>query len=55
MEEDVKFKNYLIDQGWKGKFGVKTYDAEEDLEGNQESSSDVEYIKDEEYYARDNK
>ncbi|ODV82124.1 putative plasma membrane permease, glycerophosphoinositol and glycerophosphocholine uptake [Suhomyces tanzawaensis NRRL Y-17324] len=30
MEEDVKFKNYLIDNGWKGHFGTEEYDVEQD-------------------------
>ncbi|KAG7661112.1 GIT1 [[Candida] subhashii] len=31
MEQDILFKNYLIDNGWEGKFGIKEYDVEEDL------------------------
>lgn len=45
LEEDVKFKNYLIDNGWKGKFGIQEYDEEEDLEGSSEDSSDGEIVK----------
>lgn len=36
MEEDVKFKNYLIENGWSGTFGIKGYDPE--IEGDYESS-----------------
>ncbi|KAK6199462.1 permease, partial [Scheffersomyces amazonensis] len=32
MEEDVKFKNYLIEKGWTGHFGLRENDSEEDLE-----------------------
>ncbi|KAK6457290.1 permease [Scheffersomyces xylosifermentans] len=43
LEEDVKFKNYLIDQGWEGHFGVKSeYAEEEDYE-----STDYDSYKDE--------
>ncbi|KAL6452267.1 GIT1 Glycerophosphoinositol permease 1 [Candida maltosa Xu316] len=42
LEEDVRFKNYLIDNGWTGKFGTREYDEEEDIED--ESSSDAEVI-----------
>ncbi|EGW32861.1 uncharacterized protein SPAPADRAFT_65885 [Spathaspora passalidarum NRRL Y-27907] len=42
LEQDIKFKNYLIDNGWEGKFGIKEYDAEhdEDLEGEEDSETD---------------
>lgn len=54
MEEDVRFKNYLLDHGWKGKFGLEDYDEENDLEGTQElsSSSDAEFINDNEYHTK---
>ncbi|RCK67762.1 putative metabolite transport protein GIT1 [Candida viswanathii] len=64
MQEDVKFKNYLIDNGWTGKFGLDNYDPERDMEGySQESSSEAEFIKEdggdiikeEEFHARDTK
>lgn len=38
MEEDVKFKNYLLDNGWNGHFGIKEYDPE--AEGDLETVSD---------------
>lgn len=43
MQEDVKFKNYLIENGWKGTFGIKSYDAEEegDLVSSDASLSDL--------------
>lgn len=30
LEEDIKFKNYLIDQGWKGDFGLKGEPCKDD-------------------------
>ena len=35
----------MIDNGWKGKFGIQEYDEEEDLEGSSEDSSDGEIVK----------
>lgn len=43
MEEDVRFKNYLRDQGWKGTIGLKSEDRE-DEEENIDSSEDSEII-----------
>ncbi|KAK6463567.1 permease [Scheffersomyces coipomensis] len=40
MEEDVKFKNFLIEHGWTGHFGLKENDSEEDFESDESDSID---------------
>ncbi|RLV90134.1 putative metabolite transport protein GIT1 [Spathaspora sp. JA1] len=46
LEQDIKFKNYLIDNGWEGKFGIKEYDVEhdEDFEDDEETDGKVEEV-----------
>lgn len=42
LEEDIRFKNYLIDNGWRGTFGA------EDEKTEVESTSDEELVREEE-------
>lgn len=39
MREDIKFKNYLIDQGWNGTFG---YEDDELDAGSDTSDNEIE-------------
>ncbi|KAF3984953.1 hypothetical protein FT663_05459 [Candidozyma haemuli var. vulneris] len=42
MREDIKFKNYLIDQGWEGTFGYEDGNEEAVEETSDTSDADVE-------------
>ncbi|KAI5960070.1 GIT1 [Candida pseudojiufengensis] len=42
LEEDVKFKNYLRDSGYKGHFGLEENDDEEDIETSETDSVELE-------------
>lgn len=37
LEEDIRFKNYLIDQGWRGTFGTEDGEVEVESDGDYKS------------------
>lgn len=46
MREDIKFKNYLIDQGWTGTFG---FDSDQENSSNDTSDVDVDVVEEHNY------
>ncbi|OWB58309.1 hypothetical protein B5S28_g4328 [[Candida] boidinii] len=47
MLEDVRFERYLRDNGWKGSFGLKKEDPEQDLEQDSQDLQEEIFITDE--------